>query len=233
MSWWEAALMGASSAAVTKLLDDEEKPDYTLAQKGIQWRAEDAKKAGLHPLAALGANISSAPVVSNNNDSLASHAAGGAIDAMMRERLQKRDDLETALGEADILLKTKQSEYWDAQTQAINSQTARAGQNQNSSQDYSLQDSVIDPRPRAVRTYTGKKVVAGEGSPAQRLEDEYGEIADVEGAMRYIRDVTVPDWKQVFHDWFSGPIRVLESPRGDYKVSRDRKGRRKYQYIKR
>lgn len=230
MAWWEAALMGASSAGVSKLLQDDPKVDYTLAQKGIQWRVEDAKKAGLHPLAALGANISSAPVVSSGGDTGKAMAAG-AIDAMMRDRLQKRDDMETRLGEAEITLKTKQSEYWDAQTQAINSETARAGQFQNSSQDYSLQDSVIDPRPRAVKTYTGKKVKAGEGSPAQRLEDEYGEIADIEGAMRYIRDVTLPDWKQVLKDWMP-PIRVTEEPEKGYRVIRDRKGRKKYQYIK-
>ena len=34
-----------------------------FAQKGIQWRVADAKKAGIHPLAAMGANTASASPV--------------------------------------------------------------------------------------------------------------------------------------------------------------------------
>lgn len=40
-----------------------------FAQNGIQWRVNDARKSGIHPLAALGANVSSGPgmAVGNSN----------------------------------------------------------------------------------------------------------------------------------------------------------------------
>jgi len=55
-----------------------------FAQNGIQWKVEDAKKAGIHPLYALGAQTHSfAPVQSFAGDSIASmgQSLGRAYDA--------------------------------------------------------------------------------------------------------------------------------------------------------
>lgn len=51
-----------------------------FAQSGIQWKAEDAKKAGIHPLYAMGANTHSFSPVSVGVDS--SSPMGSAVSAM-------------------------------------------------------------------------------------------------------------------------------------------------------
>lgn len=49
-----------------------------FAQHGLRWKVADAKKAGLHPLAALGASTASyAPVGLGENDTAASFSAAG------------------------------------------------------------------------------------------------------------------------------------------------------------
>lgn len=41
---------------------------YDFAKQGIQWRANDARAAGIHPLAAMGASLNSASPVSVGSD---------------------------------------------------------------------------------------------------------------------------------------------------------------------
>jgi len=54
-----------------------------FAQNGIRWRVADAKAAGLHPLAALGAaGASYSPVISAGSDSLGDRL-GGVRDSLM------------------------------------------------------------------------------------------------------------------------------------------------------
>jgi len=66
---WQAAAVGAGISAIGSLLgakitgDSNERAakkniamQKQFAQQGIRWKVEDAKKAGIHPLAALGAN---------------------------------------------------------------------------------------------------------------------------------------------------------------------------------
>lgn len=55
-----------------------------FAQNGIRWRVEDAKAAGLHPLAAIGAaGASYSPVISAGGDSLGDRL-GGVRDSLMQ-----------------------------------------------------------------------------------------------------------------------------------------------------
>jgi len=51
-----------------------------FAQSGIQWKVEDAKKAGIHPLAALGAQTTSYAPVSVGGPSIASGLASAGQD---------------------------------------------------------------------------------------------------------------------------------------------------------
>lgn len=76
----EAALIGAGASLLGNLLNKGSQDSYNaqqmqlaqqniqlqkdFAQHGIQWKVEDAKAAGLHPLAALGAQTSSFSPVS-------------------------------------------------------------------------------------------------------------------------------------------------------------------------
>lgn len=59
------------------------------AQNGIQWRVEDAKKAGIHPLAAMGLPLASAPTLSVGNSSFTDAYAsmgqniGRAVDSTL------------------------------------------------------------------------------------------------------------------------------------------------------
>jgi len=51
-----------------------------FAKNGIQWRAEDAKKAGLHPLATMGANIPQYSPVGDGGAGQIISQAGQAVD---------------------------------------------------------------------------------------------------------------------------------------------------------
>ncbi|UDN67490.1 DNA pilot protein [robinz microvirus RP_32] len=67
-------VMGQSSR------DKDRKMQKEFAQSGIQWKVEDAKKAGIHPLAALGAQTTSFAPVSAGEPSIASGLAAGGQD---------------------------------------------------------------------------------------------------------------------------------------------------------
>lgn len=68
------ALMGNSAA------DKNIKLQKQFAQSGIQWKVEDAKKAGIHPLAALGAQTHSFSPVSIGDPVSSLSNAGQSID---------------------------------------------------------------------------------------------------------------------------------------------------------
>lgn len=74
-----------------------------FAQNGIQWKVEDAKKAGIHPLAALGAQTASFAPVSVGGDSL---AAG--ISAAGQDVSRAVDATRSASGRIDAYNKTVQ-----------------------------------------------------------------------------------------------------------------------------
>lgn len=72
-----------------------------FAQNGIQWRVEDAKKAGIHPLYALGANTATYTPVSQDSSALGNAVADAgaylgkavdqAIDAPTRKALEQEN----------------------------------------------------------------------------------------------------------------------------------------------
>lgn len=88
------ALAGLAGSVVSGLFGNKQASDNIKYQKqfaktGIQWRVEDAKKAGIHPLAALGANTHSfAPVQGGDWSGLASAGQdlGRAIEARTTEK---------------------------------------------------------------------------------------------------------------------------------------------------
>lgn len=79
-----SSLFGSSSAS--KARKQEAQTQREFAQNGIQWKVEDAKKAGIHPVYALGANtVSYAPQSVGGSDysglASAGQDIGRAIDA--------------------------------------------------------------------------------------------------------------------------------------------------------
>lgn len=76
-----------------------------FAKKGIQWRVADAKKAGLHPLYALGAQTPQySPVQDSLGESLAAAGQniGSAVSARMTPIQKRVVELELAQAEANL-----------------------------------------------------------------------------------------------------------------------------------
>jgi len=72
-------ILGAGLSLFGKNKDAEMQKDF--AKKGIQWRVQDAIKAGIHPLAALGANtMSFTPVGVGDSFGDIGRSLGNAID---------------------------------------------------------------------------------------------------------------------------------------------------------
>ena len=72
--------------------------NYDFAKNGIQWRVEDAKKAGIHPLAALGAQTHSPSIGVMADTSVAQGVSAAAQSLAAR----KQNDLQSQLLEAQI-----------------------------------------------------------------------------------------------------------------------------------
>lgn len=94
--WGEIA--GAAGSVIGSLFGKSEadkniKMQKQFAQQGIQWKVADAKKAGIHPLYALGAQTHSfAPVQTGISENMASagQSLGRAVDAY-RDRGERLD----------------------------------------------------------------------------------------------------------------------------------------------
>lgn len=93
---WLAPLISGAASVVGGLLGNQQKKEgqereielqKEFAQNGLRWKVEDAQRAGVHPLAALGATGAAySPVGLGDNDTAASFSAAGqdfsrAIDA--------------------------------------------------------------------------------------------------------------------------------------------------------
>ncbi|UPW41890.1 DNA pilot protein [Dipodfec virus RodF1_85] len=87
---------GMMNATMSKTIAREQmRQQKEFAQNGIQWRVEDAKKAGLHPLYAIGAQGASYTPVSQDSSSLGNAVAdagqylGRAIDGSLDNATRK------------------------------------------------------------------------------------------------------------------------------------------------
>lgn len=161
-----------------------------FAQKGIQWRVADATKAGLHPLAALGANTMSyspvqvgdmvgplADLGQNVGRSIEATANGterssGQIAALQLERAGLENDL----------LRT--------QIASTNAQLrAQIGPPMPTDGNGSLViDGQGDTRRPPLKAFGMSIHPRQNESSAQEGENEYGEAADVIAAARLMRD---------------------------------------------
>jgi hypothetical protein len=84
-----------------------------MAQKGIQWRVEDAKEAGVHPLAALGANVAgNAPLINPTSPGsgiqqaalmLATRKGEEEINLLRQQAVAAKADATKSLAEAKRL----------------------------------------------------------------------------------------------------------------------------------
>ncbi len=77
-----------------------------FAQKGIQWRAADAKAAGISPLAALGANLTQPAPISVGMEPTAGgpmRAAGQNISRAVRQTMNRKERLQTEFTEQQLI----------------------------------------------------------------------------------------------------------------------------------
>lgn len=123
--------------------DRSEALQREFAQNGVRWRVEDAKAAGLHPLAALGASGASAAPISvggggsYNVDHGRPNVGGGpdlqglARDLgqnVSRAYLATRTPEEKILTAYEMARQAQQLQHGDLQNQLLASQIARMGQ---------------------------------------------------------------------------------------------------------
>lgn len=118
-------LFGESAASKDRKLQKQ------FAQKGIQWRAKDAKAAGIHPLAALGASTSQyTPVGSPLGDAVGSGMAqiGQGLSRKGEKALAAesvRSGIEVNRAQAELLKAQSRTEYMNARNQAIGAAPVR------------------------------------------------------------------------------------------------------------
>lgn len=98
-----ASLIAANKAANTQkdINNENIAQSREFAQTGIQWRVADAKAAGIHPLAAMGVPLASAPTLQVGDTGVADAYArmgqslGRAADAVLtREERNKKQQLD-------------------------------------------------------------------------------------------------------------------------------------------
>lgn len=152
-----------------------------FAKNGIQWRVEDAKKAGIHPLAALGASTSNYSPVGNGFGDAITQAGAQIGDAVNKRDAEKKnaplDALNARLVESSIATNQAQAELYRAQ--ALNT--------------------AADARNRAVGAVGGKSAIfdgmevpyMSNTSSASDLEDKHGELGDMLAAIATINGIDV------------------------------------------
>lgn len=183
-------LFGNKSAAKQQKQNIAQQKEF--AQSGIQWRVEDAKKAGIHPLYALGAQTHSFapnPVFDSMGPALASAGQdiGRAVSATQSHQ-GRADAYTTAVQDLSLTRMGLENELLSSQIAKINQAgvpPAMSGPG----------DSGIIPGQGDVSFVLPSgsgSTRRGPGESHRVLEDEYGEVAEGEGAFRYVRDRAVP-----------------------------------------
>ena len=144
-----------------------------FAQNGIRWKVEDAKRAGIHPLYALGApTMSYSPVATGDYGvSQASQDIGRAIDAT--RTAPERDDARLTALHALALERGKLEN--DSLRLDLASKTARLAQQTGPAMPGGPR--VVDGQGDAIIFADGTRVPSIPGvSTAQQGEDRWGEI---------------------------------------------------------
>lgn len=152
---------------------------YDFAQNSLQWKTQDAKKAGLHPLAALGAQgysptIGSMPESAQADYSTAASNIGNAIsNSQARKQAQQQLNMENSrnnmVAYAQVRKEMAQAKLYEAQAGDITQQQlgasalARTGQDQNRDLSLVMPGGTIQGNPKH--------------TPTSVVEDEYGGIA--------------------------------------------------------
>lgn len=179
--------------------------DRHVLQNQIQWRVEDAKKAGIHPLAALGAQISPAsplPGVPGGGDAVADGmgAIGDAIAKALsveRKLEQRRKEAEIRNIEANTMLATARSRTEIAAARRV-AQSLDSGK---------VENNMLKMDP-----FKGVKKKHGVMStPAEDVQREYDDwVSGAYGVLRFL-----DRWRKEpkIYKWSDGKYRTRPEPK--------------------
>lgn len=194
--WWGPAAIGAGGSILGGLVGSGSEANQhkgkereilaaniktaKLGHTPIQWVVNDAKKAGIHPLYALGnagGQGSMAPLPAGGQS-----RSGSALGEGIR---QASSIVSGSLERAQIRALDAQAQKSQAEAQLAASNAKRAEGAANYSQDGNLFAASQIPGPVMP---SGHRLPAGMSSPARAFEDRYGEGADVFGYMNMASD---------------------------------------------
>lgn len=197
--------------------EDNRAQQKEFAQKGIQWRVEDAQKAGIHPLAALGANTTNfSPVTVGSDFSGIGQDVSRAMNAT-RTTGQRHDAVSKSVEDLKITNMGLQNELLQAQIKKINASINPAmpafntkwfldGQGDAPSVD--LSEKVEKPQRQShVRTPDGYIPTDPKLSDAQTIEDRWGEwVGDIYGVRNWWHEAgksMYKNWRRDHDNWWA------------------------------
>lgn len=194
-----ASILGGylSGKSQEKLAGKNRQLQKQFAKEGIRWKVEDARAAGIHPLYALGASTPAFTPDIQSGSGLGEGIAqaGQSIQRGMQAAEQQRA---SQPAQAAALAHTQaQTDYIGWQTQLLKNKVMEQklnqtgiGRDQVTAQHLDMSQ-VTDPatgRVAMVNTPVGWHRLDTSQVPQRVMEDEYGEIAEVYGAGRYLQD---------------------------------------------
>lgn len=164
-----------------------------FAQSGIQWKVADAKKAGIHPLYAMGAP-SISPAVSVQSDPLAGalHSMGQDLGRAAQAGSSTDDRAATGVVQQLALERAGlQNELLRTQIASIRARNAQGGQLGPGVPIGPTNDFVVPeknkPEERPPIMIGGERIVSDPGtSPAQSVEDLFGEEGPAAATMQTV-----------------------------------------------
>lgn len=182
MAAWIGPAISAASSLIGGLFGQskakqQENVQREFAKNAIQWKVEDAKKAGVSPLYALGANTVAYNPISVGSD-LASGItnAGQDISRAVTAGMSGRERLSTY----DATVQSLNVRRMELENDLLASQIARINQAGGT-------PPMPSDRP-GLALPSGDVLPVGPGASHQDLENEYGELPNVESGYRYVRD---------------------------------------------
>lgn len=186
MSGWAiAGALGADligSEMNRKSRSNDRKMQYDFAQHGVQWRVEDAKRAGIHPLAALGMspNQASPVMVGSDPGGPLRRMANKMYDAQMQESVMRGDESKA------------KANYYNAMAENIRNPVVTTGDGNLVGNEEIVKPGVVQNKPQElVMPYNGNHKT-GKSVPQERIEQEYGGVlGELYGIVRGATDFVI------------------------------------------
>lgn len=168
-----------------------------LMRNQLQWKVEDAKKAGLHPLAALGVSPSSFAPISGSSVGSDYSGLGDALRGMGQDIDRSILSAKTREEQKDALNLQNQSIVLDLRGKDLNNQILEA---ELASRRAQLAQMMGPPSPATAGLPAGKYAIPGqvESKFLDKPINEHGFLRDSKG--RLVDVIPSDDWKQRTED---------------------------------